>query len=143
MVDKITIRRLGPEDASVLTRVAEGVFDDKVKPGQVKRFLAAGSHEILVALSGDLVVGMITGVVHLHPDKNPQFWINEIGVGGDWQRRGIGTRMLRDMLGLADRLGCDYAWLATEADNTAARGLYRKCGGAETEGLVVFDWDDS
>jgi ribosomal protein S18 acetylase RimI-like enzyme len=94
-----------------------------------------------VALAGDLVVAMITGVIHLHPDKPPQFWINEVGVGDDWLRRGIGTRLTRDMLGLADKLGCEYVWLGTEADNDAARALYRKCGGTETEGLLLVDWD--
>ena len=142
MADKITIRRLGPEDAGVLANLAEGVFDEGITPGQTQRFLASDSHEILVALAGDLVVAMITAVVHLHPDKKPQLWINEVGVGDDWLRRGIGARLTRDMLNLGTKLGCDYAWLGTEADNTAARALYRKCGGNETEGLVLYDWDE-
>ncbi len=142
MTDKITIRRLGPEDAGVLENVAEGAFDDDVDPTQTRRFLASDSHEILVARVGDLVIGMITAVVYLHPDKKPQLWINEVGVGDDWLRRGIGTRLMRDMLNLGDKLGCDYAWLGTEVDNVAARALYRKCGGNETEGLVLYDWED-
>ncbi|MDJ0627065.1 MAG: GNAT family N-acetyltransferase [Rhodobacter sp.] len=138
----ITIRRLGPEDARVLDRVAKGVFDLAVDPDHTAAFLASEAHEMVVALADGLVVGMASGVVYLHPDKPPQFWINEVGVGDDWLRRGIGTRLMTAILAVGHERGCGYAWLGTEAGNAAARGLYRKAQGRETEGLVIFEWGE-
>ena len=143
MGQKITIRRLGPEDAPVLNRVAAGVFDLPVDPAHTAAFLAERTHEMAVALVDGLVVGMASGVVFYHPDKPPQFWINEVGVGDAWLRRGIGTRLVEAILKLGKERGCAYAWLGTEADNAPARGLYRKAGGRETGGMVIFDWGEA
>ena len=142
MGETITIRRLGPEDAGVLRRVAEGVFDLAVDPKHTARFLGAETHEMVVALADGLVVGMASGIVYYHPDKPPQFWINEVGVGDAWLRRGIGTRLVAAILDVAWARGCVCAGLGTETENAAARALYRKLGGREAEGLVLFEWGE-
>lgn len=138
----ITIRSLGPGDAAVLDRVAPGVFDNAIDADAVARFLAADTHHIVVALAGDLVVGMATGLVYHHPDKLPQFWVNEVGTGDGWLQRGVAARTLQALLDIAREQGCRYIWLGTESDNAAARGLYRKLGADEIEGLVIYEWDD-
>ena len=72
-----------------------GVFDEPVRPDLAKRFLATPNYRILVALDGDLVVGMCTGFTHFHPDKDEEFFVNELGVGDAYRRQGIGERLLR------------------------------------------------
>ena len=99
------------------------------------------SHLIVVALAGDLVVGMATGVIYLHPDKPPQLWINEVGTGVEWRCRGIAKRTTLALMQEAVRQGCVEMWLGTEADNLPARAVYRALDGDETEGLVMYDWD--
>ena len=49
-----------------------------------------------------------------------------------FQRQGIARRMLEEMFALGKALGCEEAWVGTEPDNVAARGLYerRKSGPA-------------
>lgn len=140
MADPITIRLLGPDDGAVLERVAGGVFDHAVKPERAAAFLAEPSHLMVVALAGDTVVAMASGVVYLHPDKPPQLWINEVGTGDDWRRQGLGRRVTEALLSAGAGRGCRYAWLGTEAENVAARALYRALDGKETENLVTYEW---
>ena len=138
----ITIRNLGPEDAHILDRVAEGVFDNAVDPAQAFGFLATRVNEIVVALQGGTVVGFASGTVLMHPDKPFGFFINEVGVGDDFRRQGIAARCVRRIVELARDRGCEEIWLATEADNVPARGLYRKLGAEETEGIVMYEFRD-
>ncbi len=136
----ITIRLLGPDEAQVLDRVAPDVFDEPVNPDWARAFLASGSHLIAVALAEGTVVAMATGLIHLHPDKPPQLWVMEVGTAGAWQRRGLATACMKALLAGGRARGCAEAWVATEDDNAPARALYRRLGGAETEGIVMYDW---
>lgn len=126
----LEIRLLSQDDAHVLQCVADGVFDGPVDPRWAAAFLADTRHHLIVALEDGWVVGMISAVDYLHPDKAPQLWINEVGVAPSQQRRGIGRRLLDAMLEHGRALGCTEAWLGTEETNTAARRLYEKAGAA-------------
>lgn len=139
----IEIRKLGPGDEGVLTHVASGVFDEAVRPDLAERFVNTPSCRIFVALDGDLVVGMVTGFTHFHPDKDEEFFVNELGVDDDYLRRGIGTKLMDAILAEARAMGCAVAWLGTEHTNAPALALYRKLMGAgdEEEDMSVFTYD--
>lgn len=138
----ITFRRLRTGDAPVLAHVAPGVFDNEIRGDHTAAFLGAGYHEMVVALVGDLVVAMCSAVVYHHPDKPAQMWINEVGTGDDWRRRGIALELTGSMVAIARLRGCGFVWLGTESDNAPALNLYRKAGGREVPGLVMFDWGE-
>ncbi len=140
MPQGIEIRALGPEDAAVLENVRPDTFDGPIIPKQLCAFLTSDLHRIVVALEGDLVIGMATGLTMLHPDKEPTFFINEVGVHDDYRRRGIGRRLTTVLMQIARAGGDVGVWLATGQDNVAARGLYRDLGARETGGVVVYDW---
>lgn len=133
----VHIRLLGPGDAAVLARVADDVFDDPVDPRWTSAFLSDARHHLIVALDGELVVGIASGVDYVHPDKAPQLWINELGVAPSHRRRGIGRRLLDALLAHGRALGCTEAWLGTEHDNDAARRLYEAAGSA-AEPFVLY-----
>jgi len=139
----IEIRKLVPGNEAVLENVAPGVFDEPVRPDLVKRFLATESYRIFVALDGDLVVGMCTGFTHFHPDKDEEFFVNELGVDDDYRRQGIAERLLRLMLAEAKAMGCSDAWLGTEEVNAPALALYRKVmSGEDTdEAMSIFTYE--
>lgn len=120
----IEIRRLLPGDDAVLSHVAEEVFDDPVEPARLHAYLATPDHLLIVALSDGMVVGQCAAVVHRHPDKPTELYIDEVGVSPAFQRRGIARRMLAAMFALGRELGCEEAWVGTEPDNIAARALY-------------------
>jgi ribosomal protein S18 acetylase RimI-like enzyme len=139
----IEIRKLMSGDEAVLGNVAPGVFDEPVRPDLVKRFLATPNYRIFVALDGDLVVGMCTGFTHFHPDKDEEFFVNELGVDDSYRRRGIGERLLRAILAEAKSMGCPDVWIGTETDNAPALALYRKLlREGDTEELsVIFTYE--
>jgi aminoglycoside 6'-N-acetyltransferase I len=135
----IEIRLLGAGDAGVLARVAPDVFDYAVDPRWSSAFLADPRHHLAVALDGDTVVGMVSAVDYVHPDKAPELWINEVGVAPSHHRRGIARRLLDAMLEHGRSLGCTEAWVLTEETNAAARRLYESAGG-ESSLAVMYSF---
>lgn len=138
----LIIRILGPDDASVLERVAEDVFDNPVDPRWSAAFLADPRHIIAVAIEDDVVIGMATGVEYFHPDKPPELWVNEVGVAPTHHGRGIGKQVLGALLERGRERGCRQAWVLTSHDNTPARRLYNALGGVDSdESVLMIDFD--
>jgi aminoglycoside 6'-N-acetyltransferase I len=128
----IEIKVLTSEDEALVLNVAEDVFDDPVIPASARAFLADPCHRLVAALDGGKIVGFISAVIYLHPDKPaPELWINEVGVAGSHQGQGIGKRLMRETLADGKRAGCREAWVLTEQDNTAALALYQSAGGEQ------------
>lgn len=134
----VAIRLLGPGDARVLDRVAPEVFDEPVRADRAAEVLAEPGHLLLVALDGDLVVGQCAAVVHRHPDKATELYIGEVGVSPAWQRQGIGRGLVTGMLEIGRDRGCAAAWLGTEHDNAAARGLYEGLGAKPPDPFILY-----
>lgn len=135
----IDVRLLGSDDIDVLDAVAEGVFDYPVDARWARAFFADGRHHLVIALDAGVVVGMASAVDYVHPDKAPQLWINELAVAPTHRRRGIGGRMLAELLALGRALGCTEAWLGTEEDNVPARRLYES-GGGVPEPFILYSF---
>lgn len=132
------LRILGEHDAPILDRVAPGVFDGPILPVACQAFLRDPHHHMVIAPADDVVVGMVSAVEYLHPDKPTQMWINELGVGDEWRRQGIGRSLVQRMVQLGRARGCAEIWLATEADNEPARALYQVLGTREEAAVVYF-----
>jgi ribosomal protein S18 acetylase RimI-like enzyme len=128
----IEIKFLGPHDTGVLANVAPDVFDDVIDVGRANEFLADPRHHLVVAVDNGQVVGFVSAVHYVHPDKpRPEMWINEVGVAPTHQRRGLGKRLLHSLFVVARRLGCAEAWVGTDRANTAAMRLYAAAGSTE------------
>lgn len=125
----IEVTLLNRSDASVLDRVAPGVFDNAVDARWTAEFCEDGRHHLVVAVEEDVVVGMASAVHYVHPDKPPQLWINEVGVAPSHQGKGIGRRLLDRVVQLAGDLNCTEAWVLTDRGNTIAQRLYESAGG--------------
>lgn len=136
----LEIRRLFPGDDALVMRVAGEVFDEPVRPDRLSAYLAEPGHFMVVALADGIVVGQCAAVIHRHPDKVSELYIDEVGVAPAFQRLGIATRMLGAMLALGREHGCEEAWVGTEPDNVAARALYesRKEPHGPAEGFVMY-----
>jgi ribosomal protein S18 acetylase RimI-like enzyme len=135
----VDVRLLSSADSAVLHHVADDVFDGPIDPRWAAEFFADPRHHLIVALDGDVVVGMVTAVHYVHPDKAPQLWINELGVAPAHRRRGIGRRLVSAMLSHGRTLECTEAWVGTEVENVAARDLYERAGGT-AESLVLYSF---
>lgn len=133
-----SVRRIGPEDAGMLERVAEGVFDEPVRPDRLARYLRAPGHLMVLALADGMVVGQCVGVIHHHPDKPSELYVDEVGTADAHLRQGIASAMLAELFAWGWELGCEEAWLGTESDNEAALALYRRHAPIEDETMQYF-----
>lgn len=134
----VGIRVAGPADAALFDNVAEDVFDTRPRPDLVEAYLADPRHHIVLALAKGRIVGMCSGFDHFHPDKEPQFFINELGVSPGWRRRGIATRLIGATCDLARSLGCTEAWVVSDPTDEAL-GFYRSLRVEQTgENLAMF-----
>jgi aminoglycoside 6'-N-acetyltransferase I len=125
----IEIKLLGPLDAGVLANVDPDVFDDPIDRARAAEFLADPRHHLAVAIDDGVVVGFVSAVHYVHPDKpRPELWINEVSVAETHRRRGLATRLLRAVFEAGRRVGCGEAWVGTDRANTAAMRLYAAAG---------------
>jgi ribosomal protein S18 acetylase RimI-like enzyme len=128
----IEIKVLGPLDTGVLADVAPDVFDNAIDVVRANEFLADPRHHLVVAVDNGQVVGFVSAVHYIHPDKpRPELWINEVGVAETHRGRGLATRLLRSVFAVAQGLGCVEAWVLTDRENTAAMRLYAAAGSTE------------
>lgn len=136
----VELRLLGPGDAALLDRIADGVFDEPVRPDRLAAYLAEPGHLLILAFEDGVVVGQCAAVIHRHPDKPVELYVDEVGVADGWHRRGIARAMMRAMLAEGRARGCAETWVGTEPDNVAANRLYEGFG-ARAETFHLFAWD--
>jgi GNAT superfamily N-acetyltransferase len=143
MSTSIEIKLLAATDCDVLQSVAADVFDDPIDPAAAAAFLGDDRHHLAVAIASGVVVGFVSAVHYLHPDKPaPELWINEVGVAPTHQGQGLARKLLDAVLTEARRLGCSVAWVLTERTNAAAMRLYARCGGVEApQDAVMFEFE--
>src|SRR5262249_38895295 len=135
----IEIRILSKDDESVLGSVGPDVFDDPVDVSASREFLRDPRHHLAVALDDGVVVGFVSAVLYVHPDKpRPELWINEVGIASSHRGRGIARRLLAVMLETARAANCCEAWVLTDRTNEAAMGLYASSGGVASGDHVMF-----
>lgn len=139
----IEIRTVSGDDAGLFAKIAPDVFDEPVHPEKLAAYLAEPGHHMMVALDDGVVIAQCAAVIHRHPDKVAELYIDEVGVSPDWQRRGIARNMLEKMFDLGRSLGCGEAWVGTEPDNLAARRLYEttKEKGEPAETFVMYQYE--
>jgi ribosomal protein S18 acetylase RimI-like enzyme len=141
MRSNVTIQILTADDAAVLERVHGDVFDEPVDAHRLAAYLREPGHILMVAVDDGLVVAQVAAVVHRHPDKATELYIDEVGVAEPWRRQGLATEMLKRMFAHGKALGCEEAWVGTEMDNVAARQLYEGFKGAPAETFVMYVYD--
>jgi ribosomal protein S18 acetylase RimI-like enzyme len=136
----VEIRRLIAGDEPVLTNVAPDVFDHMIDEAATRTFLADPRHHLVVAIDDEVVVGFVSAVHYVHPDKAvPELWINEVGVALTYRARGIGKAMMRMIFEIGREHGCSEAWVLTDRSNAAAMRLYGTLNGVEApQDAVMF-----
>jgi len=127
------IRRITKNDRVLFGNIADDVFDEPIHAQRLDAYLNMPGHIMVVALDADMIVGQCAGVVHCHPDKPAELYVDEVGTATTHLRQGIGRAMMAELFAWGRELGCVDAWLGTELDNDAAIGFYRNLGGDEAE----------
>jgi ribosomal protein S18 acetylase RimI-like enzyme len=137
----ITLRRLQPGDEALFDRVAPDVFDEPIHAQRLHDYLRSPGHLMVLAFEGDLIVGQCVGVIHRHPDKPTELYVDEVGTASTHLRQGIARLMMDELFSWGRQLGCTEAWLGTETDNEPAKALYRRYRPKEDETIQYFLFD--
>ena len=148
-VPGLEIRRITKDDVALFERIAEEVYDEEVRPERLIAYLEQPVNRLLLAIDTQdldskgrpLVVGQCAAVLHHHPDKPTELYVDELGTAADYRRRGIGRKLMEVMFDWGRELGCEESWLGTEIDNLAARALYEMLPEVESSSAVIFEYD--
>ncbi len=121
-----TIRRLGPGDEDVIRALAE----DEPQTA----LLADDRTTFVAAFDGETAVGFAFGYVLPRRHGRPTiFFVYEVDVDERYRGRGIGRRLLEELL-----FGQEEAFVLTDAANEAAMALYASLGGTRVDSVM---WD--
>jgi ribosomal protein S18 acetylase RimI-like enzyme len=133
----VEIRELGPGDVAAVTAVPH-LFDETPRREWTEGFLRREGNHLLFAYVDGEPAGFVSGVEVLHPDKEVEMMLYELGVDEAFRRRGVGRELVGALVEVARRLGCRTVWVLTEPDNDPALATYRAAGftGVETTTLV-------
>lgn len=134
----ISVRRMQSGDEAMFQSIAPEVFDEPIHPDRLAAYLREPGHIMVLAFEGDLVVGQCAGVIHRHPDKTTELYVDEVGTASTHLRRGIARMMMDELFAWGRELGCVEAWLGTETDNEPAKALYRRYRPTEDETIQFF-----
>jgi ribosomal protein S18 acetylase RimI-like enzyme len=133
------LHRAGPGD-DALVLAAAGVFDEAPRPDATARFLGDPTHHLVLALDGDDVVGMVTGVETTHPDKGTEMFLYELGVADAHRNQGIGTALTKELAAIARERHCYGMWVLTDDDNAAAVRAYTNSGATAEGRHLMLGW---
>lgn len=138
---EIELRLLGAGDGALLERAGADLFDHSVRRELAREFLSDPRHHMVAAVQGGAMIGFASGLHYVHPDKDPEMWIVEVGVLESRRREGVGDALVRTLLAHARRIGCREAWVLTDADNGPACALYGSTGASEPPGTtIMYTW---
>ena len=123
----MTVRRLAPGDERVVEQLAEQA---PPRPG----LLTDGHVRFVAAFDGEEPVGFAFGYeLPRRHGRASVFFVYELGVEKPYRRRGIGRRLMQELLA-----GQDEAFVLTEPNNDAANALYASLGGTRVDSVM---WD--
>jgi ribosomal protein S18 acetylase RimI-like enzyme len=137
-IDSFAIRR-----ATTVAEVAGAghLFDGPVRTEWAERFLTSDGHHLFLAHDGESVVGFVSGVETVHPDKGAELLLYELAVAEPYRRRGIGRALVRRLDALARERGCYGMWVLIDTGNDVALATYRSAGGKDDGSCTVVTWD--
>lgn len=140
---EIEIRAAIHGDLAAMERVGDKLFDYPVKPNRAKEFLDDPRHHLFIAIHEEKIVGMASGFHYVHPDKDPELFVNEVAVLEEYQNKGIARELVRRLCQYGRSIGCRSAWVATEHRNLPARAAFVAAGGQEhpeAVALIEYKW---
>jgi GNAT superfamily N-acetyltransferase len=147
----LTVRRLGLGDEPVLAVLAEEApeFDlagrtsteRPLSADDAAAYLADPAVLHWVAEDAGRVVGeLLCHRLRLPSGEGQELLLYSIGVRASERRRGVGTALVRAMLGWMERAGVPEAWVL--ADNPGAEAFYAACGfrrgGEHDQGVLML-----
>ncbi len=142
----LRLRRLEATDRdvarSLFTLMAE-VFEEEravLSDGYLARLLADDSLWVIAAFDGARLVGGLTAhTLPMTRSESSEVFIYDIAVRSADQRKGVGRRLVTELLQRAAAAGMTEIFVAADDEDTHALDFYRALGGAASP-VTVFDF---
>ena len=138
----IAVRVLTEADAAVGVSIARDFAGNAVTEEHLLRFLQNRANLLFAAFAGDEVVGFLSAHrLDRFKDFRKQIFVYEVDVAPEWRRRGVGRRLINDLLAAARLENADEVFVLTSYSNALARRLYESAGGIAENGddlMYVF-----
>ena len=141
-MSEIQIRRLVPGDTGLAIDVfamMAAVFEEGAVPlsrGYVDRLLARGDFWAFIAVSGGDVVGGLTAhTLPMTRAERSEMFIYDVAVRPDYQRQGVGRRLMAAVRDTARDQGIDV-FVAADEDDAHALDFYRSLGGSPSMSAI-------
>lgn len=90
------------------------------------------------SVEGELVGGLTAHTLMMTSDESSELFLYDIAVRADFQRRGIGRRLVDELVQQAAEVGIDVVFVAADDDDTDAIDFYRAIDGVESK-VRFFD----
>ena len=120
------------------------VFEEKktasVKKTYLNTLLDNPTFIALVALDGIKVIGGLTAYeLPMLAKAKPEIFIYDVAIKSEYQRKGIGRKLIAALLALAKEKGANEVFVAAHTEDTHALKFYKSLGGnAEKVNMFVF-----
>lgn len=145
--NRIQVQRLGrnhEEALRDLTFLFHEVFETETPPTASLSYLSKLLFsELLVVYNvyydNELVGGLTAYVLHKYRDEEKELFIYDIAVKQQYQRLGLGMKLLRALQNYAKRNGFSEIFVAADVEDQHALDFYRAAGGKASE-VVHFDF---
>ncbi len=135
----VVIRRLGPDGiaaARALNALCAEAFEDQDRyagslpdDGWLASLLARPDVVALVAEAEGTVVGGATAyVLHKLERATTELYLYDIAVVESWRRRGIATRLIRQLQAIAGETGASSLYVQADPEDGPAVALYTRLG---------------
>lgn len=139
-------KKPGPEDLDALDRVMLVISEkpaDRSKVGPlVEKINADPQKYLLTAVDRETgtICGSLLGVVFedICGDCRPILLIENVAVLPEYQRRGVGKAMFREIEAWGEKMDCHYAMLVSGMQRTGAHKFYAALGYDEVKGFKKY-----
>lgn len=133
---QVTTRRLTADDwrlaGTLFTLMADVFEEERAELGQsaLERLLRREEFWALAAFVGSELAGGLTAhALPMTRSESSELFIYDIAVRPEFQRKGVGRALVRDVLAAAHATGIRDAFVSADNEDTHALDFYRALGG--------------
>ncbi len=134
------IKRLTIHDASTVKSLVKAFRSSETDDKWVEDFLVNQHNYVIACLSGASPIGFLLAYELQRYDKNGMLYIHEVNVLPQYQRQGIGRRLIEETVKICNERALFKIFLITNKSNTAACSLYNITGAIATEDDNIVYW---
>lgn len=148
MHDDISVRVLSPADIvefAELVNLFSEVFEMKgfVRPseGHLQKVLGSANFLVLVAQQRERVIGGLTVyILERYYAERPVAYLYDLAVGVEFQRQGIGRKLISALVAYCREHGLDEMFVQAESADDDALEFYRATSPDEEREVVMFTY---